>query len=68
MVLINIQNLQNILKQVARHNKLSEIYENRTNEAKEAMCIPLDITNLGDKELIGLLNEEIEFLKKDDQT
>lgn len=43
-------------------HKLSEIYESRTGELRDLMCVPLDITNLGDEELLDLLKNEIEFL------
>jgi broad specificity phosphatase PhoE len=45
-------------------HKLSEIYESRTSKLRDTACAPLDITNLGDKELIDLLKKEIEFLEK----
>lgn len=44
-------------------HKLSEIYGDRTEELRDCMCIPLDITNLGDKELLNLLKDEIKFLE-----
>ena len=44
--------------------KLSEIYEARTSRLKDTAYALLDITNLGDEDLIKLANEEIEFLKR----
>lgn len=49
-------------------HKLSEIYEGRTEELRDRMCIPLDITNLGDEELLDLLKNEIKFLEKKEIT
>ncbi|TSC52667.1 MAG: hypothetical protein LiPW41_37 [Parcubacteria group bacterium LiPW_41] len=43
-------------------SRLSEIYEKRTGELRDSMCVPLDITNLGDKELLDVLEKEINFL------
>jgi len=44
--------------------KLWEIYNTRTSELRETAYAPLDINNLGDRELLLLLKKEIEYLKK----
>lgn len=38
-------------------HRVSEIYESRTEELSDRMCVPLDATNLGDKELLDLLKK-----------
>ncbi len=45
-------------------NKIWEIYKNNTTNFKSLAYLPIDITNLGDKELIKFLSREIEYLKK----
>ncbi len=45
-------------------HKLSEIYESRVEKLRDRMCVPLDITNLGDQELLDLLRDEIKLLEE----
>lgn len=45
--------------------KIWEIYKNDTTDFKSLAYVPLDITNLGDRELITFLSREIEYLKND---
>lgn len=42
---------------------LSEIFESRITKLKDTAYSPLDVTNLGDKNLIKILQDEIAFLK-----
>jgi broad specificity phosphatase PhoE len=44
--------------------KLYEIYKNDTTDFKSLAYVPLDITNLGDENLMTLLTKEIEHLKE----
>lgn len=45
-------------------NKIWEIYKQETADFKSLTYVPLDITNLGDEQLMSLLLDEIEHLKK----
>ena len=44
--------------------KIWEIYKQDTTDFKPLAYVPLDITNLGDEQLISMLSREIERLKK----
>ena len=43
--------------------KIWEIYKNNTEDFKSLAYVPLDITDLGNEELILFLSKEVEFLK-----
>jgi len=59
---IKKENIQIRVEDVPR--ELSNIYESRTGELKDSMCVPIDITNLGDGEMLDMLNKEVNFLDK----
>ena len=43
--------------------KIWEIYKNNTTDFKSLAYVPLDVTNLGDEELLTMLGKEIEYLR-----
>ncbi|MCX6754515.1 MAG: hypothetical protein NTU81_01640 [Candidatus Nomurabacteria bacterium] len=53
-----------IIKEGEIPNRLSEIFESRTSILKDTAYAPIDITNLGDKDLMTVLEREISFFKK----